>query len=459
MTKRLRNHQKDALRYTLNVKHPALFMQMRLGKTLVALRRLSMLQPMNELGGLRVLVVAPSSALGGWEEQGNEEGWSITWLIGNKDERRKKLTLLSEGLHLINKEGWIALPEIKDYPWDAVVADESTFLKNPSPKVTKFFIRNFRDVQMRMILTGTPNPEGAENFYCQFAFLYGMAFGCKDYWAFRMKFMQPHPAGFGWVLKPGAKDTLLREVGRRACVMRRSDVGYAEQRVYEKRTFIMPPKLRKAYDKLEKEFEIEWKKKQISTKWTGSKYQWLRQMCGGIIDGDLVWGDKVTEVISLLQGELKNEKLVVWCNYNAEVEVLRKALDHAKISTVAMTGKTKLSDRNVIRKKFHTKKNPQVLVLQQAIAQTGMDLSKADTAIYYSTPLGGFARAQTEDRILSIEKIEKGTPMLFIDLVTEGTVDEDAMELIKDKKQNSDISYSRALGRAMKERLSWTRSM
>jgi len=458
MSKKLRKHQRAALRYALRVPYPALFLQMRLGKTLVAIRRCKLLKPMRSEVGLRVLVVAPSSALGSWERECKDEGENVVWLTGKRKERREQLTLLWGGYHLINKEGWIALPEIASYPWDAVILDESTFVKNPQAKVTKFFCRNFRRVPMRMILTGTPDPESPADYYCQFQFLYGRAFGCSNYWDFREQYMCPSSWGYGWEMKAGASDTIRREVGRRSCVMQRSDVGYDEQRVYERRELELPASMRKAYNELESTFALDQDDVSISTIWKGGQYSWLRQMCGGFIDGNAVWSGKADIVTDLLTGELAREQAVIWCDFNNEVSLVCDSLLRKHVLCAPITGRTPEEERRRLVREFQDG-NIRVLALQQRIAQTGMDLSAADTAIYYSTPLGGFARSQTEDRILSLEKIEAGVPMLFIDLVCKSTVDEDAMTLLDDKKLRSKTSMQRALQRALKERIQWTQKL
>lgn len=457
MSKTLYEHQRTALQYALRVGNPALFLEMRLGKTLVAIRRAKLVRP-RQPDGLRALVAAPSSALGSWQRDLDDEGQRVVWLTGTRKKRLAALNADEPGWHLINKEGWLALREIGDVPWDVVVVDESTFIKNPRAKVTKFFMDKFRDAQVRMILTGTPAPEGEDDYYCQFKFLNGRAFGCKDYWSFRSKHMQPNFVG-GWDMKWASSDWVRRQVGLMACVIKRKDVGYDEQRVYEERVFEMPKPVRKSYDLIEEKFKLTWDgKEDMKTKWTGAQWQWCRQLCGGFVEDDMVWSAKLDELLSLLKSELADEQVVVWCSYNNEVAAVEAALRKKKVPCASMTGDTKLSDRLAIRDAFQ-KGTHRVLVLQQAIAQTGMDLSASDTAVYYSTPVGGFARQQTEDRILSLKKVERGTPMLFIDFVVEGTVDRDVMTLLDDKSARSTVSLGRALETAMKERLKWTRNL
>jgi len=346
------------------------------------------------------------------------------------------------------------MPEIKDYNWDSVVVDESPILKNPKANITKYFLKHFRKVPHRWALTGTPNPEGDENYFCQLAWLDGSAFGHRSFWSFRPSYMEPPYIGYRWVFIPGAIDHIRREVGRRAFVLRRKDVGLDEYKIYERREFEMPKKLRKAYDEAEENFAFNYDGKAYKTMWKGAQYQWLRQMCGGVINKEMVWDGKLQGALELLQGENAHDQVIVWCNYNAEVFAIYAALKKAGIKCAMMTKDTKPPRRRQLERMFD-KGLVRVLVLQQAIVQYGADLKAADTVYYYSTPLGHLARTQTEDRIVTIEKAKKGTPLLYIDFVVKDSVDEDALSLLDTKEVMSDLSLARALATAIRERKKW----
>lgn len=456
--RRLYPHQARAFRYTWAEPCPALFMEMRLGKTLVTVRRCLAYTPRDRALGLRVLVAAPASALGAWEKEAALEGADTCWIACREKRTRQRALAASFQVDpqrgarprfcLLNREGWIALPEVAGMPWDAVVADESTFLKCPKSGVTKFFLRNFRDVPHRWALTGTPNPEGDEDLFCQLAFLYGSFMGCRNYWQFRARHISP----FG-ILKAWSRSQLQREVGRRCLVMRRRDVGMGREKVHERREVVLPDELRKAYRKAERDFILEWEgKEEKRTIWMTAAWQWLRQLASGFLDGRVVWPGKVEEVVELAMGELRRDPFVVWCTYNAEIFAIAEALKAAGCPALTLTGEDALPMREAKRKTFFNG-GARALVLQQAIAQTGVDLSVADTAIYFSTPCGQMARSQTEDRILSMQK---GGPLLYVDLVCKGTVDEDVLGMLRQKGTRSDASLSRALAVAMRERKPWT---
>ena len=161
-----------------------------------------------------------------------------------------------------------------------------------------------------------------------------------------------------------------------------------------------------------------------------------------------VWDGKVRELVSLLTGELSNATVVVWFNYNAEIGVACDTLLKANVPCRYLVGAHFQKTREAVRRDFQAGKF-RVLLLQQAIAQMGMNLSAADTAIYFSEPTGHLARRQTEDRIVDIAKKR---PLLYVHLLVKDTVDEDIYRAGQVKGLRSALSLRRALQVAMLER-------
>ena len=71
----------------------------------------------------------------------------------------------------------------------------------------------------------------------------------------------------------------------------------------------------------------------------------------------------------------------------------------------------------------------------------GINLSAADTAIYFSNSWALQDRLQSEDRILSPEN----NTLLYIDLITKNTIDEDIMLALQDKRDGQNIDFFRKI--------------
>ncbi len=440
MKRKLYKHQLCALTYCMRERHPALFMDMRLGKTLVVIRRVKLYSYPDP----KILVVAPSSAIGSWKDELEAEGEErVTFLTGTTADRKESLTAWESKWYILNKEGHLTLPAVAEHEWDVVVLDESTFIKNPRAKVSRFFLRNFRNVDHRWILTGTPNPESDLEFWPQMVFLDGVFCRTRSFWDFRLKHFTLPKWEYKWEAKAGSRKIIANAVGKRAHVVRKTDVGMDIQKVREVRRIKMPTKVRSAYRTAEKEFVLEWDGAEIKTTiWATSKYIWLRQFCGGFLGKEkMVWRGKAKELLSLLQGELAGQSVVVWFNFNPEIELCSVLLDRHDIEHSILRGSISAQNREVRRRKFMDGKFD-VLLVQQAVAQMGMNLSRADTAIYYSQPCSLLASLQTEERIVHPAKT---TPLLYVYLQAENSVDGDIYRALQKKQIDNQYMLSRIL--------------
>jgi SNF2 family DNA or RNA helicase len=109
-------------------------------------------------------------------------------------------------------------------------------------------------------------------------------------------------------------------------------------------------------------------------------------------------------------------------------------LERRGISNIVITGKQKRIERRDRRRRFQ-KGKAQVALLQIKCARYGLDFSRADTAIFYSNSYSLEDRRQCMDRIVHPTKDRN---LLYIDLVTKDTVDEDVVKVLHEKGDQSD---------------------
>jgi SNF2 family DNA or RNA helicase len=72
--------------------------------------------------------------------------------------------------------------------------------------------------------------------------------------------------------------------------------------------------------------------------------------------------------------------------------------------------------------------------MQVSTGKFGLNLSSASTAIYFSNSLRPEDRIQSEYRI---EANNKKEPLLYVDLLTKGTVDERILNVLKKKQTHA----------------------
>lgn len=418
----LREHQSGMLRYAKHTAFPALFVDMRLGKTLVAIRRFARLE--------RVLVVAPYSALYGWREQLATEGISSKLIAGSREERLGMLGS-RERFSLLNKEGHAVVPEIASMHWDAVILDESTFIKNPQSAVSVFYCANFREVRQRCILTGTPAPENELEYFQQLYFLNPGILGIQSYWEFRARyFIKAIDDEHLFFISKQGREHIGRRLAESCYFLKRKDVGLGGEKIYRTRSVILPAQARKVYARVEKEFVLEVGTELKETIWATQRFIWLRRLCGGSVEGRLIHNEKLKALADLLDGELAGEQVIIWADFIEEI-----ALISSMLGCCPVYGDIPTREREQIRLAFQGGRQ-RFFVAQPGCFRHGTDLSAASTMIYYSSPLGRETREQTEDRFVNLSK--EGS-LLIIDIIVEGTVDEDIQQAMRKKYRRGEI--------------------
>lgn len=457
----LREYQKTARDFLLSTGFGGcLFMEMRLGKTLTAIRALKRI--LWKKKDAKILIVGPNSTHKGWIEDLADEGFTPVHIFGSAAQKEKKLATPAN-FYLINKEGYQKGKRVEDKKtkkmitkwepldgiitdWDAVVLDESHFIKNPQAGVSKFFLKNFNNVPFKICLTGTPFENNELDFVQQYLFILGDN-APFDYWKFRAVFTRK--VGFNFYLNQNGRKQLDTMASVLAYSLRRKDVNMDKEKIFEVRTVEMPPAARKVYRQVEEEFVLEYKNERRITKFIVEQFSIMRRICGGFIprkdeDGnklppDLVHQAKVKELFTILDENFRDEPVVIFAQYHAELDLIEEHLTKKGFKCGKIDGRVpKGKPRWRIENKFKKGKFDKLIVQPHAVKE-GVDLSVADVSIYYSLPAGYIVWKQTQDRILSLAK--DGSLLLII-LEVENSLEVDMWKKIENKTTKEDLILS-----------------
>jgi len=131
-----------------------------------------------------------------------------------------------------------------------------------------------------------------------------------------------------------------------------------------------------------------------------------------------------------------NEKLIVVCHHNLEIERFKKEIKDKNVLTI--TGQTKGKDRQGIID-FANASGNCVLIINAAICE-GLNLPTFQLIVFYSMSWSITHREQMEGRNQRIVDLRKNT---YIDMVVGGGVDEAVYDCIKEKKSFSAEIYAK----------------
>lgn len=430
MRRKAQPHQLDGLDYCTETEHPALLWEMRVRKTLVTIRAFRAYR--------RILVVVPFSAMYDWlrELQAENETDYVT-LTGTKT---KRLKLLDEDHKwtLLNPEGWRSIDSIYLWPWDVVIFDECTKIMNPKAKVTKLYMKKFRAVKRRAILSGTLVSANLLNYFCPFSFLLGgEAFGCRNYYEYRYRYFKPDWFDSNWKPTKQGKRIITDYLRKYASIVSRSDVSEHGQKNLRTWLVDLPPEIRRTYDQLKKEFLLSYRGRKKFTKSVLAKLIWMQQLLGGFADGKLIHTRKLDAIDKLLKGELQEQQVVIYCQFVNEIKALHIRLqNYCKVGSIWGKVSKRTTDR--LRDCFRTGRC-KVLVCQNQSVTYGADFSNAGTTLYYSNSRDWNVRKQTEDRFISLDKEEVSD---VIDLLAADTLDIEIYEGLQSQTNEAELLKS-----------------
>jgi SNF2 family DNA or RNA helicase len=437
MKKILMRHQQAGLSFLNDRGGGPLYMEMRLGKTLTAIRFIKY--------RLRFpcLVIAPYNVMDEWAKQlGEDEEKHTVVLTGN---RRQRLSALDDTKrwYISNYESARSLELYKAKNWKSVILDESIRIANPKARITLHALNKFKNVSTKLILCGNPAPENEMQLVCQFIFVYGQFMGCHNYWSFRSRFYTN--VGHDWIPKNNSKQVIRDYVKQNAFVLSRHDAGMGEKKIYETRIVKMNDLQHKQIESIKYDFEYGDKEVKNSL---GQLISWA-YVAGGLTCEDtheVICDEKLKELCYLLSNELKGQKVLVWCKFRAEQDAICKHLKSKGVMYVEINGDVPLPEREIRKSIWETSATTNTAVLTISSSAKGKDWSAADTSIYYSNEHSNDLRSQSEDRIVDIRK---KVPLLYIDLQSEESVDVEILQALKDKSFDSQLimnDYKKRLG-------------
>jgi len=327
---------------------------------------------------------------------------------------------------------------IKHSPFNTVIADESHMIKRWESKRTKAVIRATRHIKRRLALTGSPITNEVMDVFSQALFIdNGQTFG-NSQWYFKQRYYLQ--SGPGWYPRKKAKDEIASKLPAISFHVHEDDVLTLPPIRRYRKSAPMHRTQRIHYEEILTEFETVLNGGSIiEVDYIVTQVAKLRQVASGFLydenhDTHEFPCPKLDVLFDLLENPYYlgiKPKIVIWCSFTAEIVRIARIAQNRGISTVQFMGSKRREKENA---RIRFRDDPTVrLFIGQVDSGVGMnELVVADSAVYYSNSHKVVSRQQSMRRTRRIGS-ERHKAITYVDLITEGSVDEKVLECIGNK--------------------------
>lgn len=446
-------HQTDALNKMRHNKTFALLMAMRTGKTKVLLDDFGMLESDKQIC-IDLLVIAPAGVYRTWEtaikDHMSDDLQSRLMLHTFKsgrsqiDKLQTFLTYSGPRCLLMNVEALSRAGEARELcklfltRSAMLVIDESTIIKNPTAKRTKFIITNLAPLsKYRRILSGLPTPRSPLDIFSQMEFLDWTILGYRSFYAFRNRYAIMKPMNFGGRMVQIVDGYRYEDELQKLIAPHSFRVEFRPNipSTYTIREVTLTEQQQKAYDEL-KNFATTKLENEAHVTATVVITQILRMhqiLCGHVKDEMNQFHSipelRTKELVELLEDYAG--KAVIWCSYDYDIRKVAKVLtDEYGPEAIARFWGGNANTRESEEKSFLTSPLCRFMIATPSAGGRGRTWTPADLVIYYSSTNNLEHRDQSEQRV---QGIDKNRQVDYIDLVAPNTVDIKILQALRDK--------------------------
>lgn len=428
------DYQKRAIDKIMKLPSVGLFLEMGLGKSVIALTAAKRLI-YDELAVTRVLVVAPLMvAKDTWsrecEKWDHLKSLRVSKILGSAKQRREAVAAEAD-IYVINRENvvWLVNNYRTSWKWDMLVIDELSSFK--SSKSERFrALKRIRPVFRRIVgLTGTPDPNGLMDLWAEMYLIDGGERLEKTIGAYRRKYFRPGRSNgyvvYNWIPVEGADKAIPKKISDITVSMLAKDYLQLPDRIDRIVPVTLTDEERKVYKKLEKEHLLELDDDtEVSAANAATVMGKLLQLSGGAIyddDGNVVefHQEKIKALEEII--ETSNEPVLIFYGYRHERSRILKAFE--KYEPRELKTEDDIRDWNAGKIR--------VLIAHPASVGYGLNLQDGGHIIvWYSLP---WSLDQYQQANARLYRQGQKRPVIVHHLIAMGTVDEQVIAALQKK--------------------------
>lgn len=408
---KLYEHQKAGLHEAEDLNHVAFYWDMGLGKSYAGSEKIM------QLGAKVNLVVCQKSKISDWIDHFKEHYPSFVVIDLTNQNQFDLFFEILPVIGIINYDLiWRRqeLLQLKDF---TLLLDESSLIQNETAKRSKFILK--MQPKNVILLSGTPTGGKYEKLWSQMHLL-GWNISKDLYWKQFVKVEYLDTVGRSIPIVTGYKNVerLKRKMRFYGCqFLKTEDVFDLPQQNFQK-IKVDPSKYYKEFRKNRIVYFEDGTELLGDTTLTKMLYE--RQLCGMYSEAKLKAFEDLVESTE--------EKLIVFYNFNAELDALKNICN--------VVGKP-FDEINGSRKDLsaYNTKNDSVTFVQYQAGAMGLNLQKACRMIFFTLPLSSELFEQAKKRI---HRIGQDKPCFYYPLIVKGSLEEKIYKTLEMRKDFTD---------------------
>lgn len=445
-------HQLEAINKASLMEGYALFFEVGTGKTLTAVNIIRA-KCYQKKRILRTLILCPPVVKENWKREflanSTIDPRKIDILEGPSKNRIKFLDESNNPIVITNYES-LGIKElfqsIKNKNFEAIVFDESHLLKNFRAKRTKAAIELADKSEFKLLLTGTPILNTPMDIWSQFRILDGGKTFDRNFFAFRARYFFDKNAGMpsqkyfpNWQPIKELDKIFNAKIYKKAARVLKKDCldlpPFVRKRVFT----MLSPEQHRMYESMKKSFIAYLEDKACVAQIALTRALRLQQiLCGFFVDDEdnvhkFEKNPRLEALKDILESIGQEHKIIIWTTFRDTYADIENLLLDMGIGYSTLYGGMTDRKRQDAVDNFNLDPNYRVLVANQAAGGTGVNLTAATYAIYFSRTYSLQDDTQSEGRCYrgGSEVHEKITR---IDIVAPDTLDEIILDCLARKE-------------------------
>ena len=433
-------YQERATRFVIDTPKCALFLDMGLGKSVIALTAIQQLIE-DYLEVEKVLVIAPKSvARNTWTTEPAKwdhlKGLRVSLVAGTVRQREKALEADAD-IYVVGRDStkwlveWVNEQVPSVWPFDMVVVDESSSFKNWQSNRWKSLRSVCLDGKIRrmVLLTGTPSPNGLIDLWAQIALLdRGQRLG-RTIGTYRTNYFKlgRHNGAivYDWNPRPGAREQIIEKISDICLSMQAADYLELPDLIQAGTEVVLTEEEATGYREFEREQLMEVDDTEIQAVTAAALANKLLQYSGGAVyDVEHHWHMIGESKMAALENimEFTDEPVLVYYAYQHELARLTVAL--AEYGPVLFRGEPDILER-------WNRGEIRVLLCHPASVSFGLNMQEGGHIIVWFTPTWNLEQyLQANARL---HRQGQRRPVILYHLVAVGTLDERVMSALAGK--------------------------